>query len=152
MSIRFGFFSNVNFSTSKANSRCGVFGIFFAKFKSSSHLLSGLNFDFTLCPIHGINSHFCFIVSTYSFGEIPFFTASEKYFQAPSIAHQNLGHIVVSQAIRLDLTSFQALAVIIAFVAQETAGPWSARSIINALINSIAYSGKSLFNHKFQIT
>jgi hypothetical protein len=50
-------------------------------------------------------------------------TAFPKYVAAPSIAQPNLGQIVVKPAISDDFRSFQALAVIIAFVAHETAGP-----------------------------
>jgi hypothetical protein len=50
-------------------------------------------------------------------------TAFPKYVAAPSIAQPNFGQIVVSPAMSDDLRSFPALAVIIAFVAHDTAGP-----------------------------
>jgi hypothetical protein len=111
-----------------------------------------LNFDFTLCQIPGINSHFFFIITTYSFGEIQSFTASKKYFPAPSIAQPNLGPIVASPEISPDFKSFPAREVIIVLVAPETAGQWSAKSMIIVFINLRAYSGKSLLSHKFPIT
>jgi hypothetical protein len=82
-----------------------------------------LNFDLILCQIQGIFSQELFISTTNSSGFIHLFTLSKKYFHAPSIAPQNLGQIVVKPAIKLDFKSFQPRAVIIAFVAQETAGP-----------------------------
>jgi hypothetical protein len=85
--------------------------------------LSGLNFDLILCHIHGIFSPFSFISLMKFSGLIHIFTLSKKYFHAQSIAHQNLGQIVVNHDIKLDFKSFQARAVTIALVAQETAGP-----------------------------
>jgi hypothetical protein len=76
-----------------------------------------------LCPIPGILIPAFFIEVTNSFGVIPSATACKKYVAAQSIAQPNLGQIVVKPAINDDFKSFPALAVIIAFVAPETAGP-----------------------------
>ena len=127
--IKLDFFSSVIFSTSKANFKCLLIGKSLAKFNKISHLLSGLNFDLTLCPIQGIFIPEFFIDFTKINGEISSETAFEKYFAAQSIAQPNLGQIVVRPAIKLDFKSFQALAVIIAFVAPATAGQWSAKII-----------------------
>jgi hypothetical protein len=85
--------------------------------------LSGLNFDFTLCQIPGIFKPACFIDFTKSVAVILSSTAFQKYVAAQSIAQPNFGQIVVRPAISDDFKSFHALAVIIAFVAHETAGP-----------------------------
>jgi hypothetical protein len=150
--MRLHLFSRVISSTASANWRCFLFGNFSASSRSISHLLSGLNFDFTLCQIPGILSPAFFIELTKSVAVILSSTALPKYVAAPSIAQPNFGQIVVKPAIRDDLRSFHALAVIIALVAPETAGPWSASNINIALMNSNPYSGKSLFNQRFQIT
>lgn len=85
-----------------------------------------------------------------SSGEIHDFTDSSQYFPAPSMAPPNLGPMVVSPAMSEDLRSFPALAVTIAFVAPETAGPWSAISTRIVLRKLHAYSGSSLLSHKCQ--
>jgi hypothetical protein len=121
--IRLHLFSSVISSTARANCRCFLFGNFSANSRRISHLLSGLNFDFTLCQIPGILSPAFFIEVTNSVAVILSSTAFPKYVAAPSIAPPNLGQIVVKPAISDDFKSFPALAVIIAFVAPDTAGP-----------------------------
>jgi hypothetical protein len=77
--------------------------------------VSGLNLDFTLCPIPGIFSHDSFILFTKSSAEIFFSIDSSQYFPAPSIAPPKRGPMVASPDISEDLRSFPALAVIIVF-------------------------------------
>ena len=52
--IKLDFFSSVIFSTFRANCKCLFVGNFSDNSNKISHLLSGLNFDLTLCPIQGI--------------------------------------------------------------------------------------------------
>jgi hypothetical protein len=110
-------------STARAKSRCFLEGKLLASSNNTSHLLSGLNFDLTLCQIPGIFIPAFFIDFTNSIAEILSSTAFPKYVAAQSIAPPNLGQIVVKPAIKDDFRSFQALAVIMALVAHETAGP-----------------------------
>jgi len=84
---------------------------------------------FTLCPIHGIGTQACFIFTMRLSGYTPSHTELYQTFAAPSIAPPKRGPIVRSPAVREDTISFPARAVIIVFVAPETAGPWSERSI-----------------------
>lgn len=150
--MRFDFFSRVRDSTCFAKARCLLLGNVFARFSRISQRVSGLNFDFTLCPIPGIFSHFCFIVFTKFSGEVLFSTDSSQYFPAPSIAPPNLGPTVASPAMREDLRSFPALEVIIAFVAPDTAGPWSAIRTITVLIKLQAYSGSSRLSQRWPMS
>jgi hypothetical protein len=110
-------------STASAKSRCFLEGKLLASSNKTSHLLSGLNFDFTLCQIPGILIPAFLIDLTKSVAVMLSSTAFQKYVAAPSIAQPNLGQIVVKPAMSEDFKSFPALAVIIAFVAHETAGP-----------------------------
>lgn len=82
-----------------------------------------MNFDFTLCQIPGIFIPDSFIVFMKSSGEVFCETDSSQYFPAPSIAQPKRGPIVASPDMSDDLRSFPALAVTIAFVAPDTAGP-----------------------------
>jgi hypothetical protein len=120
--IKLDFFSSVIFSILNAKFKWLFIGNFSANSNKILHLLSELNFDFTLCQIHGILIPLFFIEITKVSGEIQSLNQWKKYFAAQSIAQPNFGQIVVSHAIKLDFKSFQALAVIIALVAHETAG------------------------------
>ena len=110
-------------STDFAKPRCFRVGKSASNHSNILHLTSGLNFDFTLCPIPGMLIPDCFIVLMKSSGEVFCDTDSSQYFHAPSIAQPKRGQIVARPDMSDDLRSFPALAVTIAFVAPETAGP-----------------------------
>lgn len=68
------------------------------------------------------------------------------------MAHPKSDPTVASHAMSDDLISFPAREVVIAFMVPETAGPWSAISVITVDKNTQAYSGSSRLSHRCPIT
>lgn len=114
LSIRFAFFSRVISSTDFAKSRYLVLGNFSEISHKILHLISGLCFDFTLCQIQGMFSHFVFMFATKSSGEVLCSKHSKKCIAAPSMAPQNLGPMVAIPLMSADFMSFPAREVTMA--------------------------------------
>ena len=135
--IRFSFFEDVTFSTSRAKSRCGVLiPRLFTYPTSSCTRLSGLRTLLTRCPMPGTSPTVFFMYARKSSADILLSTACLNQRPASVTAPPKRGPIMIRPAATDWDMPMPAQAAMIVPSAPLTQGPWSAESIMMRLMIS----------------